>query len=44
MDNIFTEEEKEEIVSGFINRFLNNIEDLDPEISKIVDKYFWELV
>ena len=37
-------EEQIKIIHTFVSNLLENTEDLDPRISKIVDEHFWELV
>lgn len=36
--------EKKEILDNFLNKLLENAEELDPEIAKVVNDHFWELV
>lgn len=35
---------EEQVILDFANRLLNNAEDIDPEISKIVQKRFWDMI
>ena len=41
---IIDEEEKINIINNLVSNLLENTEDLDPRISKIIDEHFWELV
>ena len=36
--------EQIEIIHKFASSILDNIKDLDPEFSKIVDENFWDLI
>lgn len=35
---------EEQVILDFANRLLNNAEDIDPEISKVVQKRFWDMI
>ena len=32
------------IIHGFVSMILQESQDIDPKFSKVVDKYFWDLV
>jgi len=36
--------EETKIIEDFISKLIENMEDMDPEISKLIDEHFWELV
>lgn len=44
--SLFTDERhsEEQVILEFANRLLNSAEDIDPEISKVVQKRFWDMI
>lgn len=43
-ENHYNIEEQFQILEDFKKEILDNIKDLDPEISKTIDKYYWDLI
>lgn len=31
-------------IEEFVSKLIENMEDLDPEFSRLIDEHFWELV
>lgn len=42
-EEVERQSEEKEAVNKFVSALLENMQDLDPQFSKLVDEHFWEL-